>query len=66
MATALTFCAPRAGQRIHREDVYMPITPMFHVLAWGIPYIAVTLGLRTVLPGRYLPDVLLSSRRPKR
>jgi fatty-acyl-CoA synthase len=59
MATALTFCAPRAGQRIHREDVYMPITPMFHVLAWGIPYIAVTLGLRTVLPGRYLPDVLL-------
>lgn len=59
MSTAMTFCAPRAGQRIHREDVYMPITPMFHVLAWGIPYIAVTLGLRTVLPGRYLPDVLL-------
>jgi fatty-acyl-CoA synthase len=59
MATALTFCAPREGQRIHREDVYMPITPMFHVLAWGIPYIAVTLGLKTVLPGRYLPDVLL-------
>ena len=59
LATAMTFCAPRAGQRIHREDVYMPITPMFHVLAWGIPYIAVTLGLKTVLPGRYLPDVLL-------
>ena len=59
MATAMTFCAPRTGQRIHREDVYMPITPMFHVLAWGIPYIAVTLGLKTVLPGRYLPDVLL-------
>jgi fatty-acyl-CoA synthase len=30
MATAMTFCAPRTGQRIHREDVYMPITPMFH------------------------------------
>jgi fatty-acyl-CoA synthase len=59
LATAMSFCAPRAGQRIHREDVYMPITPMFHVLAWGIPYIAVTLGLKTVLPGRYLPDVLL-------
>jgi fatty-acyl-CoA synthase len=59
LSTAMTFCAPRAGQRIHREDVYMPITPMFHVLAWGIPYIAVTLGLKTVLPGRYLPDVLL-------
>jgi fatty-acyl-CoA synthase len=40
----------------------MPITPMFHVLAWGFPYIAVMLGLRTVLPGRYLPDVLLKLR----
>ncbi len=66
LATALTFCAPREGQRIHREDVYMPITPMFHVLAWGIPYIAVMLGLRTVLPGRYLPDVLLKLRKTEK
>jgi acyl-CoA synthetase (AMP-forming)/AMP-acid ligase II len=43
MATAMTLCAPRAGQRIHREDVYMPLTPMFHALAWGFPFIAVTL-----------------------
>ena len=47
--------ADATGQRIHREDVYMPITPMFHVLAWGLPYVAVMLGLKTVLPGRYLP-----------
>ena len=59
MATAMTLCAPRAGQRIHREDVYMPITPMFHVLAWGIPFVALTLGLKTVLPGRYVPNELL-------
>lgn len=59
MATAMTLCAPRAGQRIHREDVYMPITPMFHVLAWGIPFVALTLGLKTVLPGRYVPHELL-------
>jgi fatty-acyl-CoA synthase len=26
----------RAG-RVHRDDVYMPITPMFHVHAWGMP-----------------------------
>jgi fatty-acyl-CoA synthase len=32
---------------------------MFHALAWGFPFIAVTLGLKTVLPGRYLPEVLL-------
>ncbi|MGN6140535.1 MAG: fatty acid--CoA ligase [Ralstonia sp.] len=59
MATATTLCAPRDGQRLHREDVYMPITPMFHVLAWGMPYIAVMLGLKIVLPGRYAADLLL-------
>lgn len=62
MATALSLCSPMGEQRLHRGDVYMPITPMFHVLGWGIPYIAIMLGLRTVLPGRYLPDVLLKLR----
>jgi fatty-acyl-CoA synthase len=62
LASATSLCSPREGQRMHREDVYMPITPMFHVLAWGIPYIAVMLGLRTVLPGRYAPDMLLKLR----
>ena len=44
--------------RLHREDVYMPITPMFHVHAWGFPYIATMLGLKQVYPGRYQPDLL--------
>ncbi|NJA88265.1 fatty acid--CoA ligase [Rhodocyclus tenuis] len=44
--------------RLHREDVYMPLTPMFHVHAWGFPYIATMLGLKQVYPGRYQPDVL--------
>ncbi|MSM39621.1 MAG: long-chain-fatty-acid--CoA ligase [Geobacter sp.] len=43
----------------HRYDVYMPITPMFHVHAWGLPYIATMLGVKQVYPGRYLPDLLL-------
>lgn len=62
MATALSLSTPGGTQRLHRGDVYMPITPMFHVLGWGLPYIAVMLGLRTVLPGRYLPEVLLKLR----
>lgn len=62
MATGLSLSTPGGTQRLHRADVYMPITPMFHVLGWGLPYIAVMLGLRTVLPGRYLPDVLLQLR----
>lgn len=42
-----------------RADVYMPITPMFHVHAWGFPYVATMLGVKQVYPGRYQPDMLL-------
>jgi len=45
--------------RFHRQDVYMPITPMFHVHAWGVPYVATMLGVKQVYPGRYVPDTLL-------
>lgn len=41
------------------NDVYMPITPMFHVHAWGIPYVATMLGIKQVYPGRYEPDMLV-------
>ena len=37
----------------HSSDVYMPLTPMFHVHAWGIPYMATWMGLKQVYPGRY-------------
>ena len=46
--------------RFSQEDVYMPITPMFHVHAWGLPYIATMLGVKQVYPGKYIPDVLLN------
>lgn len=41
------------------DDVYMPITPMFHVHAWGMPYVATMLGVKQVYPGRYEPEMLL-------
>ena len=44
--------------RFHRGDVYMPITPMFHVHAWGMPYVATMLGVKQVYPGRYTPERL--------
>jgi fatty-acyl-CoA synthase len=50
--------SPVSGQRFHRGDVYMPLTPMFHVHAWGMPYIATVLGVKQVYPGRYVPDRL--------
>jgi fatty-acyl-CoA synthase len=40
------------------DDVYMPITPMFHVHAWGVPYVATMLGIKQVYPGRYEPEML--------
>jgi fatty-acyl-CoA synthase len=49
----------RSHGRFHREDVYMPLTPMFHVHAWGVPYLATSMGLKQVYPGRYVPDLLL-------
>jgi len=44
---------------LNSGDVYMPITPMFHVHAWGVPFICTTLGLKQVYPGRYEPEFLL-------
>ena len=41
------------------DDVYMPITPMFHVHAWGIPYVATMMGIKQVYPGRYDPELLV-------
>jgi fatty-acyl-CoA synthase len=45
--------------RFRSTDVYMPMTPMFHVHAWGIPYLATMLGVKQVYPGRYEPEMLL-------
>ena len=50
--------SPQQGG-FHRDDVYMPITPMFHAHAWGYPYMATVMGVKQVYPGRYDPAVLL-------
>jgi len=51
------------GVKLSRGDVYMPLTPMFHVHAWGMPYVAVMLGMKQVYPGRYEPERILRMRR---
>ncbi|HVO66669.1 MAG TPA: fatty acid--CoA ligase [Syntrophales bacterium] len=45
--------------RFRSNDVYMPITPLFHVHAWGIPYAATLLGVKQVYPGKYEPEMLI-------
>jgi len=59
LATIATLGTAVTQGRFHREDVYMPLTPMFHVHAWGIPYVATMLGVKQVYPGKYVPETLL-------
>ncbi|WP_292999426.1 fatty acid--CoA ligase [Nevskia sp.] len=59
LAVASTFGTAGVQGRIHQDDVYMAITPMFHVHAWGMPYVATLLGIKQVYAGRYTPDMLL-------
>ncbi|WP_303290506.1 fatty acid--CoA ligase [Marinobacter sp. SS5-14b] len=44
---------------LRSSSVYMPVTPMFHVHAWGVPYAATMLGVKQVYPGRYEPELLV-------
>ena len=36
------------------RDVILPVVPMFHVNAWGLPYIACMVGAKLVFPGPWL------------
>jgi fatty-acyl-CoA synthase len=54
-----TLCAFKSQANIGSDDVYMPITPMFHVHAWGMPFLMTLLGAKQVYPGRYEPEMLL-------
>lgn len=42
------------GLAISAHDSVMPVVPMFHVNAWGVPYIAAATGARLILPGPFL------------
>ncbi|AHE53979.1 long-chain-fatty-acid--CoA ligase [Sphingomonas sanxanigenens] len=62
LAAAGPFGASRAAPCLGVGDVYMPLTPMFHVHAWGVPYVATMLGLKQVYPGRYEPAMICRLR----
>ncbi|HEX8065811.1 MAG TPA: long-chain fatty acid--CoA ligase [Thermoleophilaceae bacterium] len=36
------------------QDKVLPVVPMFHANAWGIPYAATMVGADIVMPGRFL------------
>ncbi len=37
-----------------RADTLLPVVPMFHVNAWGLPFTAAMVGAKLVLPGPFL------------
>ena len=43
-------CAPD-GLGLSNMETILPVVPMFHVNAWGIPYAAAMCGAKMVLPG---------------
>lgn len=47
-----------ASCRCHSDDVYMPLTPMFHVHAWGFPYLATMFSMKQVYTGRLTPSTV--------
>lgn len=47
---SFVLCLPDSAG-LSQQDTVMPISPMFHVNAWGLPFAAVMVGARLVLPG---------------
>ncbi|MRG96943.1 long-chain fatty acid--CoA ligase [Polyangium spumosum] len=45
---------------VREGDTVLPVVPMFHAAAWGLPYSAIAAGSRIVFPGPHLdPQSLL-------
>ena len=44
---------------ITERDVVLPVVPMFHVNAWGFPFVATLVGAKQVFPGPHLDAVRL-------
>jgi len=45
---------------MNEADTVLPVAPMFHANAWGIPFAATMLGARMVLPGPHVdPESIL-------
>ena len=45
------------GLALSQRDTIMPIVPQFHVNAWGLPYLALMVGAKIVMPGSNVDPV---------
>lgn len=49
------------GLELGEESALLPVVPMFHVNAWGVPYFAAMAGAKIVFPGPRLDGASLAS-----
>lgn len=60
LAGCIAMCGIRSPLRLTGDkEVYMPLTPLFHVHGWGIPLMMWLLGYKHVYPGRYEPQMIV-------
>ncbi len=55
---ALAICLP-GSIGVTSRDVVLPVVPMFHVNAWGLPYACPLVGTKLVMPGPKLDGASL-------
>ena len=55
---ALTSMSPNAAN-VSSSDRLLSICPMFHVMAWGFPFICLLAGAEIVMPSRHLHPAML-------
>jgi len=48
-----------AGMGLRESDVVLPVVPMFHANAWGMPFGAIMVGAKFVMPGPHLDPASL-------
>jgi len=51
---SMSFLVSCAGLGITERDVLLPVVPMFHASAWGLPFCCTFTGATQVFPGPYL------------
>jgi len=42
------------------NDTVLPVVPMFHANAWGLPYAATLVGARQIFPGRFMDPAVIA------
>ena len=55
--TLMTCMADTLG--VSESDTLLPVVPMFHAMAWGLPFAALATGAKVVFPGPKLDPVSL-------